>query len=507
MTSILTNTSAMTALKVLRQNETALGMTQERISTGLKVNSAKDDASTWAISQGIKSDVSAFKTMSEGLTMAASAIKVAAENAAKINDQITTIKQKIAAAKAPGSDKAAIQQNIDSALANIANITASASFNGTNLIDNNSILKVLASTSRDSTGAATANYIDVQGIDLNIVNGGSLAMLKDLKVTRDALVTGSAMPQSKIALNSDAAAGTVVMNYMTASGQAKTLTLNVAGGASAAATATSFVQTFKDALKADGLEVSNLDATGAATGTLTVVSTQNGARVVSSSATGGARSATQTNQAVLNFTNATLKEGDEFKFSVNVGGSVKTTVLRVQAGAAAPAALGTDADGNTVVGIGLDNLSDATEIADTIRLALTTNTQFAAAAAAGVFGTSDDNAGTLTLVSTDDADFITDITLPDADYEDLLSRVEQASKVAIAAAQAFGTAQSQTESQQSFLNNLIDSLETGVGALIDADITAETARLNALQTQQQLATQSLSIANQSTQSILSLFRS
>ena len=78
--------------------------------------------------------------------------------------------------------------------------------------------------------------------------------------------------------------------------------------------------------------------------------------------------------------------------------------------------------------------------------------------------------------------------------------------MATSAAQAFGTAQSQTESQQSFLNNLIDSLETGVGALVDADITAESARLNALQTQQQLATQSLSIANQSTQSILSLFK-
>jgi flagellin len=85
MTSILTNSSAMTALKVLRQNDMALGATQERISTGLKVNSAKDDASTWAISQGIKSDVSAFKTMSEGLTMAGNAIKVAAGAASSIN--------------------------------------------------------------------------------------------------------------------------------------------------------------------------------------------------------------------------------------------------------------------------------------------------------------------------------------------------------------------------------------------------------------------------------------
>jgi flagellin len=53
---------------------------------------------------------------------------------------------------------------------------------------------------------------------------------------------------------------------------------------------------------------------------------------------------------------------------------------------------------------------------------------------------------------------------------------------------------------------MIDSLDAGVGALIDADITAESARLSALQTQQQLATQSLSIANQSNQLVMSLFR-
>src|SRR5690606_33773614 len=90
----------------------------------------------------------------------------------------------------------------------------------------------------------------------------------------------------------------------------------------------------------------------------------------------------------------------------------------------------------------------------------------------------------LTIKSFDGTDAVTSIELPDADFGDLLARAEEASKVAIAAAQAFGTAQSQVESQQTFLKGLVDSLETGVGALIDADITAESARLSALQTQQ-----------------------
>lgn len=52
----------------------------------------------------------------------------------------------------------------------------------------------------------------------------------------------------------------------------------------------------------------------------------------------------------------------------------------------------------------------------------------------------------------------------------------------------------------------LDALETGIGALVDADLAKESARLQALQIRQQLGTQSLSIANQSPQSLLSLFR-
>src|SRR5690606_23800432 len=161
----------------------------------------------------------------------------------------------------------------------------------------------------------------------------------------------------------------------------------------------------------------------------------------------------------------------------------------------------------TVVGIGLDNLTDGTAIATQVQAGLEVLTQFdGTGATAGTdFGLS--LAGSaLTITSGDAGDFLTNISLPDADFADLLSRVEAASDVAVGAAQAFGSAQKQVESQQNFLKGLVDSLETGVGALIDADITAESARLSALQTQQQLATQSLSIANQSNQMVLSLFR-
>ncbi|WP_280137608.1 flagellin, partial [Ensifer sp. Root127] len=60
--------------------------------------------------------------------------------------------------------------------------------------------------------------------------------------------------------------------------------------------------------------------------------------------------------------------------------------------------------------------------------------------------------------------------------------------------------------QKDFVDNLMDSIESGVGKLVDADMNEESTRLKALQTQQQLGIQALTIANTNSQNILSLFR-
>ena len=77
---------------------------------------------------------------------------------------------------------------------------------------------------------------------------------------------------------------------------------------------------------------------------------------------------------------------------------------------------------------------------------------------------------------------------------------------AISSATKLGIAEKSIETQKEFLGALTDRLDGGVGSMIDANMEEEAARLQALQVQQQLATQSLSIANSSPQNILSLFR-
>lgn len=74
------------------------------------------------------------------------------------------------------------------------------------------------------------------------------------------------------------------------------------------------------------------------------------------------------------------------------------------------------------------------------------------------------------------------------------------------AAAELGASKARIDSSLAFTSKLMDAIDRGVGALVDADMNAESARLSALQTQQQLGIQALSIANQNSQSVLSLFR-
>ena len=87
-----------------------------------------------------------------------------------------------------------------------------------------------------------------------------------------------------------------------------------------------------------------------------------------------------------------------------------------------------------------------------------------------------------------------------------LTDIEGFIQTAVDAQAALGTTEKRLDIQNDFMSSLIDSFKTGIGSLVDANMEAASARLQALQVQQQLGTQALSIANQAPQNILSLFR-
>jgi flagellin len=94
----------------------------------------------------------------------------------------------------------------------------------------------------------------------------------------------------------------------------------------------------------------------------------------------------------------------------------------------------------------------------------------------------------------------------DAQLDQMIRVVEAAFQDVSSAAASLGSMTMRLGLQENFIKALSDSIDAGIGRLVDADMNEESTRLKALQTQQQLAIQSLSIANTNSENILLLFR-
>jgi flagellin len=185
MSSILTNVGAMAALQSLNATNKSLQTTQNRISTGLRVESAKDDSSSWAIATTMRSDVSAFKAIGDNLALSDSTVAVARSAAEEVAKVLDTIKGKIALANSSSVDAAKIQDDIDQYVAEIGNIVTAAQFNGVNLLDSAANVDLLASLDR-SGATVTVSNISFAEQDLRTAAGGGLAALTSIDVTTTA---------------------------------------------------------------------------------------------------------------------------------------------------------------------------------------------------------------------------------------------------------------------------------------------------------------------------------
>src|SRR6186997_2442125 len=109
----MTNPSAMTALQSLKATNKSLETTQGRISTGLRVAEATDNAAYWSIATTMRSDNKALSTVQDALGLGAAKVDVAytgLNSAIKVVDEI---KAKLVAAREPGVDRSKIQAEVD----------------------------------------------------------------------------------------------------------------------------------------------------------------------------------------------------------------------------------------------------------------------------------------------------------------------------------------------------------------------------------------------------------
>lgn len=397
MNSILTNNSANTALQNLRLVNKNLSMVQEQISTGKKIGNAKDNASIFAISTVIKSDIEGFKKISDSLNLGSSTVAVARGAAEQVTSLLNTVKGLIVQAQESNIDRGKIQTDILQLRNQINTIVGAAQFNGLNLVSGTGSVNFLASLDRDSSGNVTASQINV---------------------ARQSLET---------------AAGTAV------AGLASTTTGVNGAGTSAA----------------------QLVATGNSF-TLDIEST------------------------------ATFTAGDVYE--VQVDGRKFQYV--VQTG-----------DDHDDVGQGVTNLINAAGLSG---VAATFTAGGAADASIAIANTSGSTVAVLASANDGTGGGLAALASVDvstaAGASSALGAIEGLIQTAVNAAAAFGSTQKRVEIQNEFVSNLIDALNSGVGAMTDADLEEASARLQSLQVQQQLGIQALSIANQSPQSILALFR-
>ncbi|MBL4597975.1 MAG: flagellin [Rhizobiaceae bacterium] len=114
--------------------------------------------------------------------------------------------------------------------------------------------------------------------------------------------------------------------------------------------------------------------------------------------------------------------------------------------------------------------------------------------------------GTTDTVVTLDISGLTDATADLTELEELIQIVDDSIQDMTDGGTALGAISARVDIQSEFISDLMDAIDRGIGQLVDADMNAESVRLQALQTQQQLGIQALSIANGNGQNILSLFR-
>ncbi|MFT2210903.1 flagellin [Rhizobium giardinii] len=325
MTSILTNSSAMAALSTLRSISADMEATQGRISSGLRVGDASDNAAYWSIATTMRSDNKALSTVQDALGLGAAKTDTAYTGLNAAIDVVSEIKAKLVAAREPGVDKLKINKEITELKNQLVSTATSASFSGENWLY------------RDAGTAAALGTKEMVG-----------------SFTRGA----------------DGSVAVGVLEF-----DASTSVL--------------------------------IDTVDSANGQLTkAISVEQGA-------------------------------------AVGTGTANATYHLVLASGGTAPT-------GSTLIALSA--------------------------------------------------------TTADADVEGMISAVDKMLTNLTDAAATLGATNTRISMQDEFMADLMDVIDKGVGRLVDADMNEESTRLKALQTQQQLGIQALSIANSDSQNILSLFR-
>jgi flagellin len=424
MTSLLTNSSAMVALQTLRSINSDLDTTNNRVSTGKRVNTAADNAAYWSISTTIQSDNGALGAVTDSLSLGASTLSTTYTGLDTVKTSLNDLKNQLTTATGENVDKTKIQQTIASIQEQLKSVADSASFSGQNWLSTGTsgdfTKTIVSSLSRDSNNQLTVGSINIDISDIRLYGNGGGILDNTIDLNTYTGSTGTADLSSAI----DFATDDDKVSFSVAANGAPGTTVSI----------------------------SQSTVTSALQGSTTITSNADLAAVFQKALTDAGVSGIT---ASVDNSTGDLKFSSLDSFSIGPASDFGTDTIDVTK-------LGLDASAETA----------------------------SSSASAG-------------------ATSVADIDISSADsttIQGYLRVVDAALSKVTDAASAIGAYQNRVTSQQTFVKALQDANTTAVGALVDANMEEESTKLKALQTQQQLAVQSLSIANASTSNILTLFR-
>lgn len=564
MTSIITNNSATAAIQTLRSINDQLNTVQNQVSSGYRVDTASDNSAYWSIATTMRSDQMAMHAVQDAIGLGAAKVDTAYAAMESTIDVLKEFQAKLVAAKEDGIDRAKIQTELEALKAQTVSISQSASFNDvnwlntafTNIYDTAEAReKLTTSFVRSNSGAVhvKSTEVDLSKIALFNSTGGGLLQADDRSPG-----TVGGIRNTIYAI--DPVGRSVWEDYIfdgpltfTDNSTAITFTLNLDADDPATTTGPQPGVTQTYTVDRDAVDAVNPGWNG-------VVSNRSQWRAVLKSVIGSAVEIYQdvSNPAKFSIeTTETSGRGSSYYMS-----GVTSTLPTGETGGlqdSAAISYGTRAytysiwdtafelkpDVEAYITIIENNTNKTLTLTrDTVMAALGTTTgevnsigdyiqvlnyafidqgmgieakdlgmnlirydlietmrpEAGRKTSLGVTGATDNigNAPTFGLLDVDvTSNYSLDAYISGVDG--MMSRV-------INGAATLGAVKKRLEIQESYNQTIIDSVQKGVGRLVDANMNEASVRLKALETQQQLSIQALSIANENPSTLLQLFR-
>lgn len=591
MTSILTNLSAITALQTLRSLASDLQGTQDRVSSGLRVGAAADNAAYWSISTTMRSDSMAISAAADALGLGAAKVDTAYAGMSSVIDVLTEFQARLVAATEEGVDKAKVQTELDQMKQQVQSIAESASFSGQNWLTTDiadmydvdiNKTQVVSSFVRDANGgvATKTMTVDLSKISLfNSTQGGLLqrdgrdvnriGMMRYLSSFSDGAEAWS--PQARFALPAELS-NRVFSGPLDLTGAGDAITFDVTvdkdepshgisppydpGKTTVGVTIdkafldTHFpswngvIEDYKDFSRvlSTALSLSNTGATAGLhtkypSGTIadrywiattessgldgSYIEISNLTSQVSSGSHGLSNTSAQAprgSQMTIPFTSfEVFRDGEDpdgievsFDFSVNYQPAKSYSFDRTYV--------------NNVLGKTDGTVSNAAEMVTLLTSLMQADWPDVIISDDGAGGVSmvldplvDRKAGGGTRIGFSNIN-VSHEPIPTLNFLEIdivqnphmvrtyIDYMDKATARVVDAAATLGALQTRIDMQAEFAARLASNIDSGIGRLVDADMNEESTKLKALQTQQQLAVQALSISNTAPDMLVQLFR-